>query len=123
MLGYVTVGVCDMAKAEEFYTALLAEVGAKKLLDTDRIKFFGTSPDESMLAICIPHDKQQQNCGNGNMIAIPGGDQAGVANLYQKALELGATDDGEPGGRNPVFFGAYVRDPDGNKICFFDMNL
>ena len=56
------------------------------------------------------------------MVAIPGGGQEGVQKLYARAIELGATDEGEPGERIPgVFYGAYVRDLDGNKICFFHM--
>ena len=51
------------------------------------------------------------------------GDRAGVDKLYAKAIELGASDEGEPGERMPVFYGAYVRDLDGNKLCFFEMNL
>jgi catechol 2,3-dioxygenase-like lactoylglutathione lyase family enzyme len=121
MIGYVTLGVSDMARAEEFYTALLAEVGGKKLMGMDRIKFFGTGPGQPMIAICVPYNEEPQHCGNGNMVAIPGGDAAGVDALYKKAIELGATDDGEPGQRMPVFYGAYVRDPDGNKLCFFEM--
>ena len=61
--------------------------------------------------------------GNGTMIAIPAGDPAGVDRLYAKALELGATDDGAPGNRNPGFYGAYVRDADGNKLCFYEMKM
>jgi hypothetical protein len=38
-------------------------------------------------------------------------------------MELGATDEGEPGERSPAFYGAYVRDLDGNKLCFFEMKL
>lgn len=123
MIGYVTIGVNDMARAEEFYTGLLGELGAKKTINMDRIKFFATSPNQPMIAICTPYDEQPQNCGNGNMIAIPGGDRAGVDRLYKKAIELGATDEGEPGERMPVFYGAYVRDPDGNKLCFFEMKM
>jgi catechol 2,3-dioxygenase-like lactoylglutathione lyase family enzyme len=120
MLGYVTIGVNDMARAEAFYNELLGELGAKKIYDMDRIKMYGTG-EGAMLAICIPHNKDAQNCGNGNMIAIPGGSRAGVDKLYAKAIELGATDEGEPGERMPVFYGSYVRDPDGNKLCFFEM--
>ena len=76
-----------------------------------------------MLAVCIPYDEQAPHQGNGNMIAIPGGDRAGVDKLYVKAIELGATDEGEPGERLPVFYGAYVRDPDGNKLCFYEMKM
>ena len=120
MLGYVTIGTSDIDKACEFYSALLGEIGGKQLMGMDRIKFFGTG-EGPMLAVCIPYDEGAQAPGNGNMIAIPGGSREGVDKLYAKAMELGATDEGEPGERMPVFYGAYVRDLDGNKHCFFEM--
>ncbi len=123
MLGYATIGVNDMDRAVGFYDALLGELGAKQIFGMDRIKFYGTGPDAAMLAICIPYDEQTPHRGNGNMIAIPGGSRDGVGKLYAKALELGATDEGEPGERNPAFYGAYVRDLDGNKLCFFEMKM
>lgn len=123
MLGYSTIGVNDMSRATGFYDALLAEIGGKQLFGQDRIKFYGTGPGAAMLAVCIPYDEQTPNPGNGTMVAISGGDRAGVDKLYAKAVELGATDDGEPGERVPgVFYGAYVRDLDGNKLCFFEMS-
>lgn len=122
MLGYVTIGVSDMARAEAFYGELLGEFGAKQIVSMDRIKMYGTG-EGAMLAICIPHDKGTQNCGNGNMVAFPGGSRDGVDKLYAKAIALGATDEGEPGERMPIFYGAYVRDLDGNKLCFFEMKM
>lgn len=123
MIGYATIGTKDMDRAVTFYDALLAEVGAKQVFGMDRIKFYGTGPDAAMLAICVPYDEEEQHCGNGNMIAIPGGSREGVDSLYAKAMELGATDEGEPGERMPTFYGAYVRDLDGNKLCFFEMKM
>jgi len=121
MLGYCTIGVNDMAKAEAFYNSLLGELGATQVFGMDRIKFYGTGRDGAMLAICIPYDEQAQAPGNGNMIAIPLGSTEDVDRLHAKALELGGTDEGEPGARLPTFYGAYVRDLDGNKLCFFKM--
>ena len=124
MLAYVTIGTNDMDRAVAFYDALLAEIGAKQLFGMDRIKFYGTSTKESMLALCIPYDEKPHERGNGQMVAIPGGSREGVDKLHAKALELGASDEGAPGERIPnVFYGAYVRDLDGNKICFFDMKM
>ena len=123
MIGYTTIGVNDMARAEAFYNDLFAELGGKQLFGQDRIKFYGNG-EGAMLAICIPYDEQAQHPGNGTMVAISGGDKAGVDKLYAKAIELGATDEGAPGERVPgVFYGAYVRDLDGNKLCFFEMNM
>lgn len=121
MIGYVTIGTKDMARATAFYDALLAEVGAKRVMEMDRIKFYGSAPGAAMLAVCIPFDEEAQHCGNGNMVSIPGGSPEGAKKLYEKAIELGATDEGEPGDRMPIFYGAYVRDPDGNKLCFYHM--
>ncbi len=124
MLGYTTIGTSDMDRAVEFYDSLLALIGAKQLFGMDRIKFYGTSNDAPMLALCIPYDEKPHDAGNGWMVAIPGGSKEGVDKLYAKAIELGAADDGAPGDRIPnVFYGAYVRDLDGNKLCFMDMKF
>ena len=123
MIGYVTIGTKDLDRACKFYDGLLAVVGAHQLMGMDRIKFYGTGMDKPMLAVCTPYDGKPHQVGNGNMVAIPGGSREGVDKLYAKAIELGAADEGPPGERMPVFYGAYVRDPDGNKLCFFDMKL
>lgn len=125
MLAYTTIGTNDMDRALAFYDALLGEIGAKRLFGMDRIQFYGV-PGQSgaMLAVCIPYDEKPQDRGNGWMVAIPGGSREGVDKLHARALELGATDEGAPGDRIPnVFYGAYVRDPDGNKLCFMDMKM
>lgn len=122
MIGYVTIGSNDLEKACAFYDALLAEVGAKQMFGMDRIKFYGTGPDAPMLALCKPYNEEPQHSGNGNMVAISADGPEAIKKLYDKAIELGATDEGEPGERVPgMFYGAYVRDLDGNKLCFFQM--
>jgi predicted lactoylglutathione lyase len=55
------------------------------------------------------------------MFAIDAGSRENVDTLYNKAIELGATDDGPDGERTPTFYGAYVRDADNNKVCFHKM--
>ena len=120
MIGYVTLGVSDMAKAKAFYGELLAELGATLLIDMDRIAFFGKDMANPMLAVCVPYNEEPGHPGNGNMVALNPGSKEACDALYHKAIALGATCDGEPGQRLPdVFYGAYVRDADGNKLCFF----
>ena len=120
MIGYSTLGSKNLDKAVSFYDDLLSMVGGKRVMELDRIKFYGTDEGGAMLAVCTPADEGPQSCGNGQMIAIPGGSKEGAEALYNKAIELGATCDGEPGERIPdVFYGAYVKDADSNKLAFF----
>ena len=121
MIGYTTIGSKDLDKAVAFYDALLELVGGKRVMNMDRIKFYGTDKGGAMLAVCRPADEGEQSCGNGQMVAIPGGSPEGAAELYNKAIALGATDAGEPGQRVDFFYGAYVYDLDGNKLCFYHM--
>lgn len=121
MIGYATIGSKDLEKTLPFYDELLGLVGGKQLMGLDRIKFYGTEEGGAMLAICTPSDGGDQSCGNGQMVAIPGGSPEGADALYNKAIELGATCEGEPGQRLPFFYGAYVRDHDGNKLAFYHM--
>lgn len=120
MIGYVTIGVSDMERAKSFYAALLEDMGAKVLLDMGRICFIGERMSAPMLAVCTPYDEQPNHPGNGNMLALQPGSKERVDAFYHKAIELGASSDGDPGQRIPdQFYGAYVRDPDGNKLAFF----
>jgi predicted lactoylglutathione lyase len=120
MIGYITIGVKDIAKAKAFYGELLADLGASVILEMDRIAFIGKSMDQPMLAVCIPYNEEGPHPGNGNMFAIGAGTKENVDTMYHKAISLGATCDGEPGQRIPdMFYGAYVRDPDGNKMAFY----
>jgi catechol 2,3-dioxygenase-like lactoylglutathione lyase family enzyme len=120
MIGYVTIGVRDMEKAKAFYSELLADLGASVMMDMGRIAFIGTGAGQPMLSICEPYDEGDPHPGNGNMVAIDPGSREMVDKLHARALELGATDDGAPGQRiEGVFYGAYIRDPDGNKLAFY----
>jgi len=120
MIGYVTLGTGDLEKAKSYYSALLGEIGASQLIANDRLAMYGTSMNSPMLAVCIPYDEGDAHPGNGTMVAIDPGSKEMVDKLYSKAIELGGTCDGKPGERVPdVFYGAYVRDPDGNKLAFY----
>ncbi|SPH21437.1 hypothetical protein ASD8599_02189 [Ascidiaceihabitans donghaensis] len=120
MIGYTTIGVNDMERAKAFYTGVFESKNAKVVIDSGRIAFIGTERGQPMLAVCEPYDKDDPTPGNGVMLAFPADDKAHADALYAKAIELGATCDGPPGQRIPDrFYGAYARDPDGNKICFY----
>lgn len=122
MIGYVCLGTSDMDRARHFYTTLLAPLGASVLMDMGRFAAIGNTPGQPMLAVCTPWDEKAPTHGNGTMVAIPPGSVELVNELHARALEFGGTDEGEPGERGEGFYGAYCRDPDGNKLCFYHLH-
>ncbi|MAI80478.1 MAG: glyoxalase [Deltaproteobacteria bacterium] len=121
MISYITIGVKDMEQGLAFWTSLLEPLGASVFMNMDRIAFIGESADKPMLSVCTPYNEEAPHPGNGNMIALPAGSREKVDEMYARALELGATDDGPPGERMPGFYAGYFRDPDGNKAAFIQM--
>lgn len=125
MIGYATLGTNDPARAKIFWDALMAEAGAKRLMempDARELTFWGTAPNRPMLAVGRPYDGGPASGGNGTMVALSLNSRAEVDRLHARALELGAADEGAPGLRGPEALGyyfAYFRDADGNKIALF----
>lgn len=122
MIGYVTLGVSNIERARRFYEALFATIGATPLMAVEENGFtlYGTTWDKSCVAITKPYDGGPAVPGNGNMVALDLDSREQVDAFHAKALELGGTCEGLPGVREPVetkFYGAYFRDPDGNKFC------
>ncbi|MCZ6888395.1 MAG: VOC family protein [Gammaproteobacteria bacterium] len=118
-IGYVTLGTNDLDKAGAFYDQLLGEVGAKRVMTNERMVMWGTGRDQPMLAVCKPHNEQIATVGNGVMVALNVDSTDKVDAVYAKAIELGGTDEGEPGPRSESFYGGYFRDLDGNKLVAF----
>lgn len=120
MIGYMTLGVSDLERAKKFYCDLFADRNASVRIDAGRIAFIGCEGEKTMLAVCTPFDGEEYTVGNGVMVSFPCESQEEIAALYDKALSLGATCEGAPGQRIPGrFHGAYVRDLDGHKLCFY----
>lgn len=119
MVGYTTYGSNDLARAVEFYDALLVGFGAGQIMSSERMVVYGKEFGNGLFAICEPFDKGVATSGNGVMVAFNMESQENVRKLHAKALELGATSEGEPGARGANAYAAYFRDLDGNKICGF----
>jgi catechol 2,3-dioxygenase-like lactoylglutathione lyase family enzyme len=119
MIGYVTLGTNDLPRAVAFYDALLAEVGAKRFMETDRAIAWAVSPTAPGIGVCRPFDGQPATAGNGTMVALVVDSEAKVDRVHARALALGGRDEGAPGLRGGGFYAAYFRDLDGNKLnCF-----
>ncbi len=120
MIGYITLGTNDLQKAAAFYDALLAEFGARRIMDDVRMIGWGTAAGQPMLSVITPFDEQTATPGNGTMIAFTAADADAVHRIHARAMELGAQDEGQPGARGDSgFYGAYFRDPDGNKLAAY----
>jgi len=121
MIGYVTLGTNDIARAAKFYDALLGTRGATRMMESDSFIAWTTPQGGPAVSVIKPFDKKPATVGNGVMVALAMPDKASVDAFYAKAIELGATDEGAPGPRGDNFYAGYFRDPDGNKLNAFYM--
>ena len=121
MIGYVTLGTNNLANAAKFYDALLAMIGGKRFMESDRFIAWSASPTTPGLGLTTPFDGKAASVGNGVMVALVVDSRAKVDALYKKAMDLGATDEGPPGPRGEGFYAGYFRDLDGNKLNAFCM--
>lgn len=123
MLGYVTIGYLHAEPALAFYDPVLGAIGMKRaFFDGGWAGYGPAASDEQNVFLCPPFDGQPARGGNGIMLAFKGPDKASVDAAYAAGLEAGGTDEGAPGPRpedSTSFYGAYLRDPTGNKICVY----
>ena len=123
MIGYVTIGTQGPRPRLRVLRRAPGDRRRKQLMGMDRIKFYGTGLERP----CSPSARRTTAHRTASATATWSPSRAaratGVDKLYAKAMALGASDEGAPGERMPIFYGAYVRDLDGNKLCFFDMKL
>lgn len=124
MIGYVTLGTNDLARAAPFYDALAAELGTARMMDYEGAIAWGTPGGGAGIGLMRPFDGQPATVGNGVMVALEARDAEQVDRLYRIALDHGGTCEGAPGPRGDGgFYAAYFRDLDGNKLNAFVMNV
>jgi catechol 2,3-dioxygenase-like lactoylglutathione lyase family enzyme len=121
MIGYATIGANDFEKSKRFYDVVLAPLGGKRTMTSDRMQGYGAPGSPGMVAICKPYDQKTATPGNGMMVALAAASRDVVDQVHKAALSEGGADEGAPGDRGGGFYGAYFRDPDGNKLCVFNM--
>jgi len=125
MIGYITLGTNELERAAAFYDSLLAELGAKRMMEhPGSFVAWTTGVDQPGLSLTVPFDGQPASVGNGVMVALQAESPEQVDRVHARALELGARDEGKPGPREgiPGFYAAYFRDLDGNKLNVFHMD-
>jgi catechol 2,3-dioxygenase-like lactoylglutathione lyase family enzyme len=123
MIGYTMVGTNDLTRSVRFYHPVFSEMGLDQCWRDDQSASWGKTSDENYprFSTGYPFNGKEANVGNGTMTAFLFDNTDMIDRLYQIAMREGGTSEGEPGFRPQYgdgFYGAYVRDPDGNKIAF-----
>ncbi len=123
MFSHIVVGVHDFECAYAFYGAVLRRLGLEeRFCDRSRpwAGWHNAGGGRPLFVIAKPYDGQPHDAGNGQMAAFLASCREDVRDAYRIALAHGGTCEGAPGLRphyHPDYYGAYVRDPDGNKIA------
>lgn len=120
MISHVTVGSNDIARAKAFYAKVMAALGYVRVVEGDDHFAYGesaTSP--ATFWVLAPFDGRPAERGNGWHCALLAPSRAAVDAFHAAALAAGGSDEGAPGLRprySETYYGAYVRDADGNKL-------
>lgn len=121
MIGYVTLGTNDLARAATFYDAIAKELGTGRMMEWPTFIAWGAPGGGAGIGVGKPFDGNPATVGNGVMVALEAKDKEQVHRLHELALSLGGTCEGPPGPRGDNFYAAYFRDLDGNKLNAFLM--
>ena len=118
MLHHVSVGVRNVEESAQFYDRVLATLGYQRLMKflPYAVAYGGSEPE---FWVQLPADLAPATLGNGVHVAFKAHSRDAVAAFHREALAAGGKEDGGPGPRpnyGPHYFGASVRDPDGNKL-------
>lgn len=121
MLSHVTVGVSNLARARAFYERIFAPLRILvRFSDSKMVVFQHERGGRPMFIAALPYDGAPAAPGNGGMTALTASSRPVVDEVHAIALTAGGVDEGRPGLRahyHPAYYGAYFRDPDGNKLC------
>lgn len=123
MFSHIMVGVSDFSRALAFYRPLLDALGIQFRFQEDDRPWAGwqSSPDpRPLFIIARPYNQLAPQPGNGQMVAFLARTRQQVDQAHALALAHGGTCEGLPGLRpqyHANYYGAYFRDPDGNKLC------
>lgn len=118
MFSHITLGTNDWPRAKVFYQAITHALEIAVFMEREEGSAYGEAAGPKLF-VGPAFDGAPASNGNGTHVALVAKSRAGVDAFYAAALENGGTDEGAPGLRShyhPNYYGAYVRDPDGNKL-------
>lgn len=114
---HIVVGTNDLERARAFYDSVLGTLGIRRVMNLDAASLWGV--DDAEFMVTKPGNGLPSTYANGGTVSFAAPNRSAVHAFHEAALSLGARDEGTPGPRSftPTSYAAYVRDPDGNKIC------
>lgn len=118
MLGHLSFGVHDLARAAAFYDAILEPLGYVRVWTSPHAVGFGPPGGGDKLALFAKPD-QVVAPGPGFHLAFAAPSREAVDAFHAAALAAGAFDEGKPGVRlhySSTYYAAFVRDIDGYKL-------
>ncbi len=118
MLGHLSFGVQDLARAADFYERILAPIGFVRVWSSDRGFGFGPPGKGDKLAL-FAKPGEASAPGPGFHLAFDAPSRAAVDAFHAAALAAGGADAGAPGLRphySPTYYAAFVIDLDGYKL-------
>jgi catechol 2,3-dioxygenase-like lactoylglutathione lyase family enzyme len=122
MFTHCFLGTNDIERSRAFYTAALAGLGRNAVPLPHGTLF---PSEHGSLIVAKPGNGEPHTASNGFTLGFQAADYAAVDAFHAEGLANGGTCDGAPGVRENspgAQYGAYMRDPDGNKICAFAPN-
>ncbi|WP_323794977.1 VOC family protein [Nisaea sp.] len=117
MIDHVSIAASDLERSAVFYDAVLAPLGFTRLAERERTIGFGKKYPEFWLNLRL--DMEAVLEGTGIHICLRASSRDAVDAFHAAALTQGGRDDGAPADRQAqmtTYYGAFIRDPDGNKI-------
>ncbi|MBN4075403.1 MAG: glyoxalase [SAR86 cluster bacterium] len=121
MYTHICISSNDLDVSQKFYDAALTPLGIKSAGPINERACMYSS-DGGTLLVIKPADEAEASYANGGTIGFAAADAAAVDAFHAAGLANGGTDEGAPGKRPQApgnAYGAYLRDPVGNKICAF----
>jgi catechol 2,3-dioxygenase-like lactoylglutathione lyase family enzyme len=120
MFSHMMVGSNDIARSKTFYDALFGAIGGKPAIQDDKNRLLYLHND-GLFMVTQPIDGAPATHGNGSTIGFTVKDGAEADAWHRAGVENGGTAIEDPPGLRTASFGtlylAYLRDPDGNKLC------